>query len=180
MSLAKILRTREGHFTFESGHHGRLWLDLDALFVHPSRLRPLVADLAVRLAGHGVTAICGPATGGAYLAQQVALELNARFHPVERVPPGYRLAPGVAPGERIALVDDAINAGSAVRACLRELARTSGEVVALGALLTLGTGARDLAASVRLPLAAVETWPHELWEPADCPLCAQGLPLEST
>lgn len=35
--LAASSATR-GHFRYESGHHGNLWLDLDALFVDPRRV----------------------------------------------------------------------------------------------------------------------------------------------
>ena len=39
--VAELLPKREGHFVFESGHHGQVWLDLERLFLHPERVQPL-------------------------------------------------------------------------------------------------------------------------------------------
>src|SRR5215203_1484871 len=121
-ALGRILPGRPGHFRLESGHHGDLWLDLDELFLRPAALRPFVAELARRLAAHAVDVVCGPLTGGAFVAQLIAAELDAAFVHAERavhqnavtyrIPAGLR---GHVRGERIAVVDDVINAGSAVR-----------------------------------------------------------------
>jgi hypothetical protein len=48
--LDDVLGSREGHYVFESGLHGRLWLDLEQLFSRPGRIVPLAAQLAARLA----------------------------------------------------------------------------------------------------------------------------------
>src|SRR4051812_23403074 len=77
--LLSLLGARQGHFRYESGHHGDLWLEIPRLYVRPDRLRPLAAELARRLAPHGVEAVCGPLVEGAMLAQMVAEELGAEF-----------------------------------------------------------------------------------------------------
>src|SRR5690348_14823949 len=73
--LLSLLAARRGHFRLESGHHGDLWLEIPRLYVRPSRLRRFAAELARRLAEHGVEAVCGPLVEGALLAQMVAEEL---------------------------------------------------------------------------------------------------------
>src|SRR5436309_11092165 len=50
--VAQLLPTREGHFVFESGHHGHVWLDLELLFLRPDRMQPLAEALADRLRGY--------------------------------------------------------------------------------------------------------------------------------
>ncbi|CAM02965.1 orotate phosphoribosyltransferase [Saccharopolyspora erythraea NRRL 2338] len=179
--LAELLCVREGHFRFESGHHGRLWLDLDRLFLRPASVRPLSAALAGRLARHGITAVCGPLTGGAFVAQHLAEALDLRFFAAQRHQHHdrvtYRLPAGVhqvLTGQRIAVVDDVLNAGSAVATTARELRHRGGEVVAVGGLLALGDGARRTAEDLAVPLEVVETWPHELWSAEQCPRCARG------
>ena len=37
--LLDLIPAHRGHFAYTSGDHGDLWLDLDALFAHPRRLR---------------------------------------------------------------------------------------------------------------------------------------------
>src|ERR1700719_3783535 len=83
--LVRLVAARKGHFRLESGHHGDLWLELDPLFLRPGRLRPFAAELARRLAAHGVEAVCGPLVGGAFLAQMVAQELDVEFYYTEQV-----------------------------------------------------------------------------------------------
>ena len=40
---------QEGHFIYESGHHGSLWLHLERLFTTPSMLRRWVEVLASQI-----------------------------------------------------------------------------------------------------------------------------------
>ena len=47
--MVRLARPRSGHFDLRTGYHGDLWLDLDALFLRPSRLRPHVRWLGVPL-----------------------------------------------------------------------------------------------------------------------------------
>src|SRR5687767_9756240 len=89
-ALLELVSARRGHFRLESGHHGGLWLDLDPLFSEPRRIAPFVAALADRIRPHGVSAICGPLLGGAFLAQLVAGELGVDFWFTERIMPAGR------------------------------------------------------------------------------------------
>src|SRR5215211_205661 len=82
----ELVRGRRGHFQLESGHHGELWLDLDALFAQPARIAPLIARLAAALRPHEVAGICGPLVDGAFLAQSVAAALDVEFSFTERAP----------------------------------------------------------------------------------------------
>jgi orotate phosphoribosyltransferase len=184
--LMSLFAARTGHYRYESGHHGSLWLDLDALFLRPARVRPFADELAWRLVPYGPAVVCGPLTGGAFLAQAVAATLGTDFAFAERVasggPVAYRIPPGVRPalaGRAVAVVDDVINAGSAVRATLADLEECGASVVAVGALLVLGDAAPRALAARHLPLESLAARPNELWEPADCPLCAAGRPLDA-
>jgi orotate phosphoribosyltransferase len=188
--LLGLLAPRRGHFRFESGHHGDLWLDLPRLYLHPRRLRPFASELARRLARHGVNAVCGPLVEGAFLALWVAEELDAQLYFAEQFlrpscdglyPVAYRIPKALrvdARGKSIAVVDDVINAGSAVRGACADLHDCGARLVAFGALMVLGPPASALAASEGVPLENLAYLPNALWEPSACPLCAAGAPLE--
>src|SRR5690348_14817217 len=149
--LLSIISAREGHFRLESGHHGQIWFDLDHLFVRPARIQPFVEALAERLDKHHVQAVCGPLVGGAFLAQAVASLLEVEFYYGERhvptspetgalYPVEYRIPAGVARllgGKTVAVVDDAISAGSAVRGMLASLHSHGARPVVIAALLVL-------------------------------------------
>jgi orotate phosphoribosyltransferase len=173
--LWQLLDGRRGHFRYESGHHGELWLDLDALFLRPRRLEPFVARLAELLAPHSVDVVCGPLLGGAFVAQSLGLRLDVDCLHATRLAASYRLPAALAgrvAGRRVAVVDDVVNAGSAVGATLAAVRGCGGEPVAVGALLLLGS---DVVGG--LPVLAVERRPSPLWSPSDCPLCTDGVPL---
>ena len=189
-AFLSLVDGRRGHFQLESGHHGPLWLDLDGLFADSERIAPFVAELAAALRGHDVGMICGPLLGGAFLAQHVAQVLHVPFCFTER-----RMEPnatGLYPAryalprtfhdrvraQRIAIVDDVVSAGSALRGTLAEL-RSHGAVVAVaGALLQLGDTGAALLAAAGVAVESVSRDEYSLWLPADCPLCAERVPLE--
>jgi len=87
------------------------------------------------------------------------------------------LQPGVK-GKRVAIVNDFINAGSAVRGTSSDLKALGASVVVIGALLALGESIAEFAAEQRLALEFLGRMPNNLWTPYECPLCAAGTPLE--
>ncbi len=177
-----LARPRRGHFDLGTGFHGDVWLDLDALFLRPALLRPHVRSLAGRLREHRPDAVCGPMEGGALLAHAIAGELGVAFLAVYRDPAaGYRLpdVPGGIGGWRVAIADDAVNAGTAVRACSGLLLGRGAVPVAVAALLSLGPAASAVADGISVPLYAAAALPSQAWPAGQCPLGAAGRPLAS-
>jgi orotate phosphoribosyltransferase len=96
-------------------------------------------------------------------------------------PVEYRLPKSLHPsmqGKRVAIVNDVINAGSAVRGTYSDLQASGADVVAIGALLALGDAINEFAAEHHVPFELLERMPNNLWTPSECPLCAAGMPLE--
>jgi orotate phosphoribosyltransferase len=188
--ILNLMPVRSGHFILESGYHADVWFDLDSLFVSPRRIAPLVTELSQRLNLYKPTAVCGPQHGGAYLAQLVAAELKLHFYYTLAkdgarakglFTASYELPAGLkkqAGSERFAIVDDVISAGSSVRATHKELTNAGGEVVAVGALVLLGTKARDYFAVLGVPVEGLAERKFETWMPDTCPSCRRGEPLE--
>ena len=188
--MLRLLRSRQGHFLLESGHHGNLWLDLELLCERPQLVVPLAAELAARLRRFDAEVVCGPLVEGAFVALLVAAELGNSFFYSERFarssrdglfPAGYRLPDSVrgsVQGRRVAIVNDVINAGSAVRGTFEDLERWGAHVVAVGTLLTLGAAAGEFAAGHSIALESLAALPNTLWNAQTCPLCESGVPLE--
>jgi orotate phosphoribosyltransferase len=82
--VLELLSARKGHFLFESGHHGDLWLDLESLCLRPRRVQILADELADALSKLKVDAVCGPLVEGAFVGLMVALQLNVQFTYSER------------------------------------------------------------------------------------------------
>jgi orotate phosphoribosyltransferase len=186
-----LMPARRGHFLFESGHHGDLWLDLELLCLYPDPVRRLAARLASRLAPHAIDVVCGPLVEGAFVALMVASELGVPFSYAERFPRpesgalfpvDYRVPRTLRArvrGKRVAIVNDVINAGSAVLGALTDLDACAARPVVIGTLLVLGSSASRIAADRGLVLETLATLPNNLWTPAECPLCVRRVPLAS-
>jgi orotate phosphoribosyltransferase len=158
------------------------------LYLEPERVRPSAVELAGRLRRYDVDAVCGPLVEGAFAALTVATELGVDFIYAERIasaaeglfPIVYRLTRALREhmrGKRVAIVNDVIAAGSAVRGTLADLRACGAEPAAIGALLVLGDAAERYAAEQGVALERFEARPHAQWEPQVCPLCAAGVPV---
>jgi len=186
-----LLPKREGHFVYESGHHGRLWLDLERLFLQPERVRPLAEELAHRLRDRRVDVVCGPLVEGAFVGLLLASSLQVPFTysaPVRELEPSglfpitYPIPRPLLPelrGKRVAIANDVVNAGSAVRGTLTALRECGAEPVAIATLAVYGGAASALAAKHGVVLETLASFPSEIWEPSACPLCAARVPLDS-
>ena len=186
----ELLPKRVGHVAYESGHHGELWLELERLALHPERLRPLVDALAERLRAHAPEVVCAPLVEGAFVGLLVAAALGVPF--TYTAPSRAPAASGLFPvsyavpaplgrelaGRRVAVVNDVINAGSAVRGTLVDLRRLGARAVVVGTLAVYGDAARVLAEAHGAALETLASFPSLIFEPAACPLCARGVPLE--
>ena len=193
--VVRLLPSRKGHFRLESGHHGELWLDLELLCLRPEPVRRLAACLAARLAAHRVEVVCGPLIEGAFVALMVAAELGVPFTYAERLadeglakaesaalyPVQYRLPHALRDavrGKRVGIVNDVINAGSAIRGTYADLKACGAKPVAIAALAVLGQSAAKFAADQKIDLEALAFLHNRIWTPAECPLCARGVLLE--
>jgi orotate phosphoribosyltransferase len=149
-----------------------------------------VTELGRRVSARRIDAVCGPLSGGAFLAELMAADLGVDFAFAERVVTDriglfavdYWIAPALREalrGKRVAIVDDAISAGSAVRGTLADIKACGARPLVLGALIAFGSGAREIAADERIPFESLVQLPNPIWAPTECPMCALGTPLQT-
>ena len=186
-----LVAGRRGHFQLESGHHGALWLELDGLFADPRALEPFIGALCEQIAPHRPDVICGALLGGAFLAVRVSERLGVRFCFTERESPKeasglyrarYRLPQAFqdqVKGKRVAIVDDVMSAGSALRGTFEEVTARGALTVAAGALLVLGDLGTEFFRAAQIPVVSATFESYPMWTPETCPLCAQGMPVEA-
>jgi orotate phosphoribosyltransferase len=187
--VLRLIPARKGHFLLESGHHGEMWLELERLCLQPEPIEHLAAEVAGRLAKYQIDVVCGPLNEGAFVSLMVASRLGILFTYAERVEdpqPGglypfrYRIPRALRAelrGRRVAIVNDVINAGSAVRGTFTDLESCGAKIVAIGALLVLGDWTSRFAEEKKVALEALASLPNRYWTAAECPLCSEGAPL---
>ncbi len=174
-----------GHFRYESGHHGDIWLDLERLFVSAKRMETWVQHLAEQAISCRPEVTCGPLTGGAFVAQLLAVALQTDFAYTERHSTEhgveYRLPDALketVKGRRVLIVDDAINAGSALLTTRTELFRHGAEIAGYASLITSGETGMQIAKEQGIPLFTLLSLERNLWDPDNCPLCSARIPLQ--
>ncbi len=79
----------------------------------------------------------------------------------------------VKPGDRAVVIEDVITTGGSTREVIRLLQRLGAEVVAAGSIIDRSGNTAD----VGVERVALQTMHPETYNPGDCPLCRQGLPV---
>ena len=183
--VVSLLPLQKGHFRFESGHHSDTWIDLETLCLRPEAVETLAGTLSDRIAKYDIEAVCGPLVEGAFVALMIASRLRTLFTYAERFerttdelyPVQYRVPRplrDVLRGKRVAIINDVISAGSAVRGTHADLLDCAAQPVVIGTLAVLGD---TFVKQNKLPLETLVSLPNEIWKPAECPLCARGVEL---
>jgi orotate phosphoribosyltransferase len=167
---------REGHFSLASGRHSSLYLEKFQVLQHPADTERLCGAIASWARSLGVDSVAGPTTGGIILAHELARQLGLRAIYAERRDgaPGreFRRGFALAPGERVLVVDDIMTTGGSVQETI-EAVRSAGGAVAGAAVLVDRSGG-----ATRLDVPVHSLWRLDIpsYAPAECPLCAKGIP----
>ena len=146
------------------------------VFENPGLTRSLGEALAEHFHGKFDVVAC-PAVGAIVLGFASALAANKKMVFAERTGEvlEFRRGFSLAPHERVLIVEDVITTGGSAREVV-DLVRASGaEAIGIGALIDRCDPSRD---PFGVPFHALVELKVESWTEADCPLCADGTPLE--
>jgi orotate phosphoribosyltransferase len=177
-TLLDELRVRgallEGHFRLSSGRHSNRFVQKFRFLEDPALLERIVAALLEKIPGLEVTCVVSAAVGGIVLGYEAARQLGTRaiFVEKEAGTARFRRGFGVAPGERVLVVEDVITTGLSVREVI-DVVRAEDGVVAAAAVVV-----RRSAADVGAPLFALLDLPMDSFEPGACPQCAASEALD--
>ena len=167
-----------GHFRLTSGLHSSEYLQCALVLQFPDHAARLGRDLADTLRAilsEPPQIVVSPALGGLIIGHEVAREFGARFLFTERVENKMTLRRGfqVTKGERAVVIEDVVTTGGSTADVVKVLRAAGAEVMAAGSIIDRSGGQAD----VGVPRAALATLETAVWDPAQCPLCAQGIPV---
>lgn len=170
----------KGHFRLTSGLHSPEYLQCAKVLAHPSYAEQLGKELAQRLrrlANRDIDLVLAPALGGLIIGHEVARELGVPLLFTERdgatnhmtLRRGFELKPG----QTAVVVEDVVTTGGSSREVIK-LAHAAGvDVVAAGCIIDRSNGRADIG----VPTVALHNLDVVTYDPAECPLCQQGLPV---
>jgi orotate phosphoribosyltransferase len=180
----------DGHFDYGNGYHGRLYLNPHQLFSHPSTIWRVAQDLLDVIPSEVLVqadVVAGPVTGGALLAHTLAGLLDGRRALSQ---PPYSFAPfgankGGQPtlspfyrrllnGRSVIVADDVRNTGQTLAQCAALVEAAGGTTLATVVIVDRLEAATTLAVP---NVALVDYKAPANYASAECPLCAQGVPI---
>jgi orotate phosphoribosyltransferase len=166
----------QGHFRLTSGLHSPEYLQCAKVLQYPSHAERFAQEIRKQLPDLTPDLVCAPAMGGLIIGHEVARAFGVRFIFTERDAEGkmtLRRGFAVTPGERVLIVEDVITTGGSTREVVALLRHLGGNVVAAASIMDRSNGAAD----VGVPRVALGTLQVQAYQPDQCPLCAQGIPV---
>ena len=166
-----------GHFELRSGLHSDRFFQCALVLRYPrlaerlcnalvGKIRNAIGDRA------NVDGVISPALGGILVGQEIARVLDVPSIFAEKkdgklvVRRGFK----IGHGERFILAEDVVTTGSAVRETFEIVTDAGGIVEAVAVLVDRSAG----KASFGCPLVSLLEMAPVTFEPAKCPLCAEG------
>ncbi len=173
-----------GHFRLTSGLHSSEYLQCARVLQHPAIAESFGQQLAGQLPA--CTVVVAPAMGGLIIGHEVAraagrmadTKTPVRFIFTERDTANsnkmtLRRGFGIEPGETALVIEDVITTGGSTREVIELLQSLGAKVAGAGSVIDRSGGRAD----VGVPRVALATLNAITYEPDDCPLCQQGVPV---
>lgn len=180
MQVIEILKETgallDGHFILSSGKHSPNYVQCARLFEYPEAGEKIGTLLAEKIKEVNPTAVIGPAMGGIILSYEVARSLGVRNLFAERKDGKMQLRRGfaVSKNDRVAIVEDVVTTGGAVREVMELLKSLEVEVVCVGSVVDRSKGKADFG----VPFKKLIDLDFPVYEKNECPLCEKNIPTD--
>ncbi len=168
----------QGHFLLSSGRHSDEYWEKFRLLEQPRVTEKLCQGIAERYRASELSAVIGPTTGGALLAQELGRQLGTRCLIAEPAAQGGReLRRGFVlhPEERVVVIDDVLTTGLSLRETLEAVQIYQPKILGVEVLIDRSGGTAGVQFS--LPFWAAFSVEARSYDPTDCPLCRGRQPL---
>jgi orotate phosphoribosyltransferase len=175
------------HVVYASGAHGTSYINKDAIYPDPAFMMILGAALVRPFCGEGIAAVVGPALGGIVLAQYAAFALMPSLgdccealYAEKDGKDGFVLRRGYdlrVKGREVLVVEDVLTTGASARKVVDAVRAAGGTVAGVAALVNRGGVTAEALGVPRLH--ALLDISLDSWTESECPLCAQGVPVNT-
>ena len=165
-----------GHFELTSGLHSDTYLQCALLLQHPPVAERACYALAAKWSDQEINSVIGPATGGIIVAYELARQLGVKALFAERVDGRMMLRRGfsVSPREKVLVVEDVMTTGGSAAEVIEMLDEIGATTVGAACLVDRG-GLKRFSEYTTNSLLKIAP---PTWNPSDCPLCADGKPID--
>lgn len=166
---------KKGHFRLTSGLHSSQYVQCALLLKEPQIAAKVCGQLADQFRASEVDIVVGPALGGIIAAYEVARSLNVPGIFAERENGQMTLRRGfsVQKGQKALVIEDVITTGGSSQEVVELLEKLGADVVGVGSIIDRSNGKNKLT----VPYKSLIKLNIQTYEPAECPLCKQGLEI---
>lgn len=167
----------KGHFLLTSGRHSNVYFEKFTILRQPPFVEKLCRLMAGLFKGDNIQLVVGPTIGGIIIAYEVAKHLGVDSIYAESSDDSkarvFKRGFSIEPGTRVLIVDDILTTGRSVHEVIELCKSYQAEIAGLGLLLDRSGGSVKFS----YPLKALAMVDAESWEPDQCPLCAEKMPI---
>ena len=166
----------EGHFVLRSGLHSGKFFQAALLLQYPELAEKYCSALADKFKDANVEAVISPAVGGLIVGHEVAKALGTRAIFADKQDGDLVLKRGfsIKPGERVLVAEDVVTRGGRVQQTVELVEKLGGDVVGIAVVVDRSGG--DV--SFNVPFESIAKLQLETYQPENCPLCANDVPIE--
>lgn len=165
----------EGHFQLTSGLHSGHYFQCAKVLQYPKHTTSLCGLIANHFHDSHPDVVIAPALGGIVVAQEVGRQLDTRTMFTERKNGVMQLRRGfeINKGEKVLVCEDVITTGGSVQEVIDIVTSSGGNVIGVGAIVDRSNGKHQFQ-----NFFAAMTMNVQTFQPNECPLCKQGIPVE--
>ena len=166
----------EGHFLLTSGLHSPRYVEKFNVLQKPVYTEKLCRAMAEKFKDANIETVVGPVTGGILLAHETGKALGTRaiFTERENGKMTFRRGFTLHEGERVLIVEDIVTTGGSIREVIDVVKEHGGIPVAVSMLVDRSGGKATFG---DVPSTALLHMDVQTYQPAECPLCKQGIPM---
>jgi orotate phosphoribosyltransferase len=181
----------DSHFVYTSGRHGSVYVNKDALYVHPEVISVLCQRMAQAYDADSVDVVVAPVLGGIVLSQWVAHALNQRRRGGETLAVFVEKSSDSTDkrflftrgydkyiaDKNILVVEDILATGGSVRQVIELVRQHCGNIIGVSVLCNRGNVQPHDVGDV--PISTLIEIDLQTYAVEVCPLCKSGVPINT-
>ncbi len=172
--LEKTNGLLKGHFCLTSGLHSDEYFQCAKLYQYPEYTEKIGQMLAEKLKDIEFDTIIAPAVGAVIIGYETAKQSGKRNLFVERKDGIMQLRRGykLSKGERVVIIEDVITTARTIKETIEAIKDFEPKIAAVGCIVDRSCG------NTGLNIISLAQVTPKTFEPDECPLCQEGIPIE--
>lgn len=178
--ITELLKEREallhGHFGLSSGKHSNVYVQCAKATEYAKDAEKIASVIKLRLEENNIKpdVVVGPAMGGIIIGYEVSRALGVRSIFAERKEGEMCLRRGfkINKGEKVLICEDVVTTGKSSLETAKVIEEQGGVVLGIASIVD------RTKSEPPLPVFAAIKLDADIYEPDDCPLCKENMPIE--